>query len=84
MQQQKVTQELYAIPQHLAIDIKPPEVEQSVEPSTNFATIVEVELPVEYKFKNIEETEVARRKLEEQREIQRSVFLIFQTKRKKT
>ena len=71
IQQQKVVQELYAIPEHLAVDVKPPEVQKSTEPSTNFATIVEVELPVDYKFKNIEETEIARRKFEEQREAQR-------------
>ncbi|KAH9626121.1 hypothetical protein KSS87_010802 [Heliosperma pusillum] len=55
--------ELYKIPEHLKVTKK-----NSEESSTQWTTgIAEIQLPIEYKLKNIEETEAAKKLLHEKR-----------------
>ncbi|XP_065850748.1 protein COP1 SUPPRESSOR 2 [Euphorbia lathyris] len=55
--------ELYIIPEHLKVKRR-----NSEESSTQWTTgIAEVQLPIEYKLKNIEETEAAKKLLQEKR-----------------
>ncbi|KAK1279276.1 hypothetical protein QJS04_geneDACA004744 [Acorus gramineus] len=55
--------ELYAIPEHLKVRKR-----NSEESSTQWTTgIAEVQLPIEYKLRNIEETEAAKKLLQEKR-----------------
>ncbi|XP_074276066.1 protein COP1 SUPPRESSOR 2 [Silene latifolia] len=55
--------ELYKIPEHLKVTKK-----NSEESSTQWTTgIAEIQLPIEYKLKNIEETEAAKKLLQEKR-----------------
>ncbi|EEF42980.1 protein COP1 SUPPRESSOR 2 [Ricinus communis] len=55
--------ELYTIPEHLKVKRR-----NSEESSTQWTTgIAEVQLPIEYKLKNIEETEAAKKLLQEKR-----------------
>nr|XP_027072836.1 protein COP1 SUPPRESSOR 2-like [Coffea arabica]XP_027072837.1 protein COP1 SUPPRESSOR 2-like [Coffea arabica]XP_027072838.1 protein COP1 SUPPRESSOR 2-like [Coffea arabica] len=55
--------ELYEIPEHLKVKRR-----NSEESSTQWTTgIAEVQLPMEYKLRNIEETEVAKKLLQEKR-----------------
>lgn len=55
--------ELYKIPEHLKVKKR-----NSEESSTQWTTgIAEVQLPIEYKLKNIEETEAAKKLLQEKR-----------------
>ncbi|WVZ57089.1 hypothetical protein U9M48_007525 [Paspalum notatum var. saurae] len=55
--------ELYTVPDHLKVKKK-----NSEESSTQWTTgIAEVQLPIEYKLKNIEETEAAKKMLQEKR-----------------
>ncbi|XP_020108496.1 uncharacterized protein C9orf78 homolog [Ananas comosus] len=55
--------ELYAVPDHLKVKKR-----NSEESSTQWTTgIAEVQLPIEYKLKNIEETEAAKKLLQEKR-----------------
>ncbi|KAL5981749.1 hypothetical protein ACLOJK_015812 [Asimina triloba] len=55
--------ELYAIPEHLKVKKR-----NSEESSTQWTTgIAEVQLPIEFKLKNIEETEAAKKLLQEKR-----------------
>ncbi|XP_020226747.1 protein COP1 SUPPRESSOR 2 isoform X1 [Cajanus cajan] len=55
--------ELYKIPEHLKVKRR-----NSEESSTQWTTgIAEVQLPIEYKLKNIEETEAAKKLLQEKR-----------------
>ncbi|KAK9281596.1 hypothetical protein L1049_004499 [Liquidambar formosana] len=55
--------ELYKIPEHLKVKRR-----NSEESSTQWTTgIAEVQLPIEYKLKNIEETEAAKRLLQDKR-----------------
>lgn len=55
--------ELYKIPEHLKVKKR-----TSDEGSTQWTTgIAEVQLPIEYKLKNIEETEAAKKLLQEKR-----------------
>ncbi|MQL82624.1 hypothetical protein Taro_015092 [Colocasia esculenta] len=55
--------ELYAVPEHLKVKRRNPE-----ESSTQWTTgIAEVQLPIEYKLRNIEETEAAKKLLQEKR-----------------
>lgn len=60
--------ELYKIPEHLKVKRR-----NSEESSTQWTTgIAEVQLPIEYKLKNIEETEAAKKLLQEKRLVGRS------------
>ncbi|XP_038877898.1 protein COP1 SUPPRESSOR 2 [Benincasa hispida] len=60
--------ELYKIPEHLKVKRR-----NSNESSTQWTTgIAEVQLPIEYKLKNIEETEAAKKLLQEKRFVGRS------------
>eukprot|EP00262_Sarcandra_glabra_P006889 TRINITY_DN19453_c0_g2_i1.p1 TRINITY_DN19453_c0_g2~~TRINITY_DN19453_c0_g2_i1.p1 ORF type:complete len:271 (-),score=80.06 TRINITY_DN19453_c0_g2_i1:186-998(-) len=60
--------ELYAIPDHLKVKRR-----NSEESSTQWTTgIAEVQLPIEYKLRNIEETEAAKRLLQDKRLVGRS------------
>ncbi|MED6147567.1 Protein COP1 SUPPRESSOR 2 [Stylosanthes scabra] len=60
--------ELYKIPEHLKVKRR-----NSEESSTQWTTgIAEVQLPIEYKLKNIEETEAAKKLLQEKRLMGRS------------
>ncbi|KAF5743864.1 hypothetical protein HS088_TW08G00452 [Tripterygium wilfordii] len=55
--------ELYKIPEHLKVKKR-----NSEESSTQWTTgIAEIQLPIEYKLKNIEETEAAKKLLQEKR-----------------
>ncbi|XP_020687066.1 protein COP1 SUPPRESSOR 2 [Dendrobium catenatum] len=55
--------ELYAIPEHLKVKKR-----NSEESSTQWTTgIAEIQLPIEYKLRNIEETEAAKKILQEKR-----------------
>lgn len=55
--------ELYVIPEHLKVKKR-----NSEESSTQWTTgIAEVQLPIEYKLRNIEETEAAKKLLQEKR-----------------
>ncbi|KAG9460033.1 hypothetical protein H6P81_004541 [Aristolochia fimbriata] len=55
--------ELYVIPEHLKVKRRNPE-----ESSTQWTTgIAEVQLPIEYKLRNIEETEAAKKLLQDKR-----------------
>ncbi|CAD6211320.1 unnamed protein product [Miscanthus lutarioriparius] len=55
--------ELYTVPDHLKVKKK-----NSEESSTQWTTgIAEVQLPIEYKLRNIEETEAAKKVLQEKR-----------------
>ncbi|KAG8477577.1 hypothetical protein CXB51_030369 [Gossypium anomalum] len=55
--------ELYKIPEHLKVKKR-----NSAESSTQWTTgIAEVQLPIEYKLRNIEETEAAKKLLQEKR-----------------
>ncbi|KAK3151732.1 hypothetical protein QOZ80_3AG0249790 [Eleusine coracana subsp. coracana] len=55
--------ELYTVPDHLKVKKK-----NSEESSTQWTTgIAEVQLPIEYKLRNIEETEAAKKMLQEKR-----------------
>lgn len=55
--------ELYSIPEHLKVKRR-----NSEESSTQWTTgIAEIQLPIEYKLKNIEETEAAKKLLQEKR-----------------
>ncbi|XP_059311725.1 protein COP1 SUPPRESSOR 2 [Lycium ferocissimum] len=55
--------ELYKIPEHLKVKRR-----NSEESSTQWTTgIAEIQLPIEYKLKNIEETEAAKKLLQEKR-----------------
>lgn len=55
--------ELYIIPEHLKVKKR-----NSEESSTQWTTgIAEIQLPIEYKLKNIEETEAAKKLLQEKR-----------------
>ncbi|KAK1560831.1 hypothetical protein Q3G72_031341 [Acer saccharum] len=55
--------ELYTIPEHLKVKKR-----NSEESSTQWTTgIAEIQLPIEYKLKNIEETEAAKKLLQEKR-----------------
>ncbi|XP_044502408.1 protein COP1 SUPPRESSOR 2 isoform X2 [Mangifera indica] len=55
--------ELYKVPEHLKVKKR-----NSEESSTQWTTgIAEVQLPIEYKLKNIEETEAAKKLLQEKR-----------------
>ncbi|XP_078436230.1 integrator complex subunit-like protein isoform X2 [Wolffia australiana] len=57
----RLEDELYAVPDHLKLKRKNPE-----ESSTQWTTgIAEVQLPIEYKLRNIEETEAAKKLLQE-------------------
>ncbi|XP_010556664.1 PREDICTED: uncharacterized protein C9orf78 homolog [Tarenaya hassleriana] len=59
----RVEDELYRIPEHLKVKKR-----SSEESSTQWTTgIAEVQLPIEYKLKNIEETEAAKKLLQEKR-----------------
>ncbi|KAL0800604.1 hypothetical protein Bca101_055779 [Brassica carinata] len=59
----RVEDELYKIPDHLKVKKR-----SSEESSTQWTTgIAEVQLPIEYKLKNIEETEAAKKLLQEKR-----------------
>ncbi|KFK42602.1 hypothetical protein AALP_AA1G016700 [Arabis alpina] len=59
----RVEDELYMIPDHLKVKKR-----SSEESSTQWTTgIAEVQLPIEYKLKNIEETEAAKKLLQEKR-----------------
>ncbi|CAN8310964.1 unnamed protein product [Cochlearia groenlandica] len=59
----RVEDELYKIPDHLKVKKR-----SSEESSTQWTTgIAEVQLPLEYKLKNIEETEAAKKLLQEKR-----------------
>ncbi|KAG0478305.1 hypothetical protein HPP92_013024 [Vanilla planifolia] len=58
--------ELYAVPEHLKVRKR-----NSEESSTQWTTgIAEVQLPIEYKLRNIEETEAAKKLLQEKRFIE--------------
>ncbi|XP_059625503.1 protein COP1 SUPPRESSOR 2 [Cornus florida] len=60
--------ELYKIPEHLKVKRR-----NSEESSTQWTTgIAEVQLPIEYKLRNIEETEAAKKLLQEKRLMGRS------------
>ncbi|KAJ0111165.1 hypothetical protein Patl1_00750 [Pistacia atlantica] len=60
--------ELYKVPEHLKVKKR-----NSEESSTQWTTgIAEVQLPIEYKLKNIEETEAAKKLLQEKRLMGRS------------
>ncbi|KAL8147883.1 hypothetical protein AgCh_005275 [Apium graveolens] len=60
--------ELYKIPEHLKVKRR-----NSEESSTQWTTgIAEIQLPIEYKLRNIEETEAAKKLLQEKRLIGRS------------
>ncbi|XP_051118864.1 protein COP1 SUPPRESSOR 2 isoform X2 [Andrographis paniculata] len=60
--------ELYKIPEHLRVKRR-----NSEENSTQWTTgIAEVQLPIEYKLKNIEETEAAKKLLQEKRFVGRA------------
>ncbi|KAL0420200.1 UNVERIFIED_CONTAM: protein COP1 SUPPRESSOR 2 [Sesamum radiatum] len=60
--------ELYKIPEHLKVKRQ-----SSEENSTQWTTgIAEVQLPIEYKLKNIEETEAAKKLLQEKRLVGRA------------
>ncbi|XP_043720967.1 protein COP1 SUPPRESSOR 2 [Telopea speciosissima] len=60
--------ELYAIPEHLKVKKR-----NSEESSTQWTTgIAEVQLPIEYKLRNIEETEAAKKLLQEKRLVGRA------------
>ncbi|KAL0462234.1 UNVERIFIED_CONTAM: protein COP1 SUPPRESSOR 2 [Sesamum latifolium] len=60
--------ELYKIPEHLKVKRR-----SSQENSTQWTTgIAEVQLPIEYKLKNIEETEAAKKLLQEKRFVGRA------------
>ncbi|XP_022146355.1 uncharacterized protein C9orf78 homolog [Momordica charantia] len=60
--------ELYKIPEHLKVKRR-----NSNESSTQWTTgIAEVQLPIEFKLKNIEETEAAKKLLQEKRFVGRS------------
>lgn len=60
--------ELYEIPEHLKVKRR-----NSEESSTQWTTgIAEVQLPMEYKLKNIEETEAAKKLLQEKRLMSRT------------
>ncbi|KAJ8898737.1 hypothetical protein K2173_004927 [Erythroxylum novogranatense] len=60
---QSAEDELYKIPEHLKVKRR-----NSEESSTQWTTgIAEVQLPIEYKLKNIEETEAAKKLLQERR-----------------
>ncbi|KAM7501102.1 hypothetical protein LguiB_000006 [Lonicera macranthoides] len=60
--------ELYKIPDHLKVKRR-----NSEESSTQWTTgIAEIQLPIEYKLKNIEETEAAKKLLQEKRLIGRT------------
>ncbi|KAL5717213.1 Protein COP1 SUPPRESSOR 2 [Ranunculus cassubicifolius] len=60
--------ELYVIPDHLKVKKR-----NSEESSTQWTTgIAEIQLPIEYKLKNIEETEVAKKLLQEKRLVGRT------------
>ncbi|CAA7405757.1 unnamed protein product [Spirodela intermedia] len=59
----RLEDELYAVPEHLKVKRRNPE-----ESSTQWTTgIAEVQLPIEYKLRNIEETEAAKKLLQERR-----------------
>ncbi|GMP48498.1 hypothetical protein CsSME_00015827 [Camellia sinensis var. sinensis] len=59
--------ELYKIPEHLKVKRR-----NSEESSTQWTTgIAEVQLPIEFKLKNIEETEAAKKLLQEKRRMGR-------------
>lgn len=60
--------ELYIIPEHLKVKKR-----NSEESSTQWTTgIAEIQLPIEYKLKNIEETEAAKKLLQERRLVGRT------------
>ncbi|KAF8401192.1 hypothetical protein HHK36_012123 [Tetracentron sinense] len=60
--------ELYVIPEHLKVKKR-----NSEESSTQWTTgIAEVQLPIEYKLRNIEETEAAKKLLQDKRLVGRS------------
>ncbi|XP_042515657.1 protein COP1 SUPPRESSOR 2 [Macadamia integrifolia] len=60
--------ELYAIPEHLKVKKR-----NSEESSTQWTTgIAEIQLPIEYKLRNIEETEAAKKLLQEKRLVGRA------------
>ncbi|XP_058114742.1 protein COP1 SUPPRESSOR 2 [Magnolia sinica] len=60
--------ELYVIPEHLKVKRR-----NSEESSTQWTTgIAEVQLPIEYKLRNIEETEAAKKLLQEKRLVGRT------------
>uniref|UniRef100_A0A2P2JBB1 Uncharacterized protein MANES_14G164500 n=3 Tax=Rhizophora mucronata TaxID=61149 RepID=A0A2P2JBB1_RHIMU len=60
---QRAEDELYKIPEHLKVKRR-----NSEESSTQWTTgIAEVQLPIEYKLRNIEETEAAKKHLHEKR-----------------
>ncbi|KAL1533159.1 Protein COP1 SUPPRESSOR 2 [Salvia divinorum] len=60
--------ELYKIPEHLKVKKR-----SSEEQSTQWTTgIAEIQLPIEYKLKNIEETEAAKKLLQERRLVSRT------------
>ncbi|XP_070043525.1 protein COP1 SUPPRESSOR 2 isoform X1 [Nicotiana tomentosiformis] len=60
--------ELYKIPEHLKVKRR-----NSEESSTQWTTgIAEIQLPIEYKLKNIEETEAAKKLLQEKRLVGRA------------
>ncbi|CAH8388377.1 unnamed protein product [Eruca vesicaria subsp. sativa] len=64
----RVEDKLYKIPDHLKVKKR-----SSEESSTQWTTgIAEVQLPIEYKLKNIEETEAAKKLLQEKRLMGRS------------
>ncbi|KAI4384897.1 hypothetical protein MLD38_002983 [Melastoma candidum] len=59
----RVEDELYRVPEHLKVKKR-----SSEEGSTQWTTgIAEIQLPIEYKLKNIEETEAAKKLLQERR-----------------
>ncbi|KAK7392160.1 hypothetical protein VNO78_20590 [Psophocarpus tetragonolobus] len=61
--EKRAEDELYKIPEHLKVKRR-----NSEESSTQWTTgIAEVQLPIEYKLKNIEETEAAKKLLQEKR-----------------
>ncbi|KAK6148511.1 hypothetical protein DH2020_019423 [Rehmannia glutinosa] len=60
--------ELYKIPEHLKVKRR-----SSEENSTQWTTgIAEIQLPIEYKLRNIEETEAAKKLLQEKRHVGRA------------
>ncbi|XP_047944696.1 protein COP1 SUPPRESSOR 2 isoform X1 [Salvia hispanica] len=64
---QRAEDELYKIPEHLKVKKL-----NSEEQSTQWTTgIAEIQLPIEYKLRNIEETEAAKKLLQERRHVGR-------------
>ncbi|EYU46891.1 hypothetical protein ABFS82_04G000400 [Erythranthe guttata] len=65
----RAADELYKIPEHLKVKRR-----SSDENSTQWTTgIAEIQLPIEYKLRNIEETEAAKKLLQEKRLVGRAI-----------